>query len=122
MKKKIKWIAGIALSVLIVTGLVFCYLRPAHVREAWDILFKNELTVQNISRQNGIDDPGQGPRDREKEESGEKPDYGDGESSDAGNPDQTDSGPENSGSGSFGTGNMNSDSREDSGGKSGGGQ
>ncbi len=43
MKKKIWASIGIAVLVLLVTGLVFCALRPELVGEAFRMLFRNEL-------------------------------------------------------------------------------
>ena len=73
MKRKIKWIIVTLLAVFFATGIAFCLLRPSYVKEAAAILFQNELTVPNISRQNGIENPGQGPRERRKEQEEGKP-------------------------------------------------
>lgn len=44
MKKREGWIIfGILLAVLLAVGIIFCILRPEYVREAMEILFKNEL-------------------------------------------------------------------------------
>lgn len=43
-KKKLILLIALAVVVLfVIIGCVFCVLRPDYVREALDILFKNEL-------------------------------------------------------------------------------
>ncbi len=46
MKKKVMHMGlGIAACVLVV-GMVFCILRPSYVKEAVQILLKNELVIE----------------------------------------------------------------------------
>ena len=54
MKKKIKRLVLAAVGVLLAVGIAFAIMRPSYVEEAWNILFANELTVENIEKDNGL--------------------------------------------------------------------
>lgn len=43
MKRKIWAVIAVLLVILLAAGVVFCIQRPEYVREAIEILFKNEL-------------------------------------------------------------------------------
>ena len=49
MKKLWKQILLVLASLFLVVGLVFCVLRPAYVREAVQLLLKNELVIESDS-------------------------------------------------------------------------
>ena len=49
MKKLWKRIVLALASLFIAVGLVFCLIRPAYVREAVQLLFKNELNIESDS-------------------------------------------------------------------------
>lgn len=54
MKKRIKRMVLAAVGVLLAVGITFAIMRPSYVTEAWNILFANELTVENIEKDNGL--------------------------------------------------------------------
>lgn len=49
MKRLWKQILLVLASLFLVVGLVFCVLRPAYVREAVQLLLKNELVIESDS-------------------------------------------------------------------------
>lgn len=58
MKKKLWAIVCALVGVFFVLGIVFAYLRPAYTKEAADILFKNELSIEK-------EDPESRPRNQQ---------------------------------------------------------
>ncbi|MBO6158324.1 MAG: hypothetical protein J6P72_03555 [Firmicutes bacterium] len=60
MKKKLWTIVCALVSLFFILGIVFAYLRPAYTKEATDILFKNELSIEKEDSGNRPHDPGPG--------------------------------------------------------------
>lgn len=46
MKKRLMHIGLALASALLLIGMVFCIVRPAYVKEAVQILLKNELSIE----------------------------------------------------------------------------
>lgn len=43
MKRKIWAAIGILFLIFLIVGIVFCFIHPEYVREALDLLLKNEM-------------------------------------------------------------------------------
>ena len=55
MKKIILWAGALLCGIFLLVGIFFGVKRPDYVKEAWDNLFSNELTLENIAADNDID-------------------------------------------------------------------
>ncbi len=43
MRRKIWMAIGALFVIFLIVGIVFCFIHPDYVREALDLLFKNEM-------------------------------------------------------------------------------
>ena len=48
MKRKLVRIAGVLLGLLLIVGIACCILRPEYTNEAMNILFDNELNIEDM--------------------------------------------------------------------------